>query len=127
MGDYLAPKLLLWTEEDARGIMGDPLAHRYGNDDSRNLISDIYTFSDPTVTLSHIELAFDIKTKRLTNIYLYPSFKTTWDDFKKLWGDKVTIKDNPDGTRFRFYNDRRLNVYFDKDDNVISVGLYPAR
>jgi hypothetical protein len=124
VGEYLVTKLLIWKEEDARSVMGEELLHRFGYDPAQTVISDIYSFADPTSFANHIELVFDVKTKLLTNIFLYPGGRATWEECKKQWGDNVTVQENQNGTKFRNYNDRRLNILFDKDDNVISLGLY---
>ena len=122
--DYLLGKLLTWAQEDARAVMGDELMHRYGYDDGHNVMSDIYTYADPSFAADRVELGFDSKTKRLTNVYVYPLGKLTADDVRKSWGDNFTTKDNPDGTKLYLYNDRALNVFFDKDGKVVSLGLY---
>jgi hypothetical protein len=124
VGEYLVTKLLIWKEEDARNTMGEELFHRFGYDPAQTVISDIYSFADPTSFANRIELGFDVKTKLLTNIYLYPGGRVTWEECKKQLGDNFTVKENSDGTKFRLYNDRRINILFDKDDNVISLGLY---
>jgi hypothetical protein len=105
--------------------MGEPRGRRDGYDDSHNLISEIEAFGDPTLTMRAVELGFDRRSRRLTIVYLYPN-RLTWDDCKKLWGDDITAKPNTDGTKVYVYNNRRLNVYLDKDDKVINLGIYPA-
>ena len=125
VGDYLASRLLVWSENDAQTVMGAPLSHRYAYDQAKNVTGDIYTFRDPTLNTDHIELGFDSKTNRLTDVYLYPKMIITWEDCEKTWGDDVTVKTNPDGSRFTvLYNNRRLNVLLDRNDRVISLGLY---
>ncbi len=120
---YLGSQLLNWIQDDARKVMGDPVTHRYGYDSARNVTSDIYTFRDPTLQTQRIELGFDSKTKRMTNVYMYP-LRLTWDDCKRLWGDDVRTVRNTDGTRFHLYKTRRLNVLLDRNNNVINLGLY---
>jgi S1-C subfamily serine protease len=125
VGDFLATRLLVWSEQDAQKVMGDPLSHRFAYDQARNVTGDIYTFRDPTLNADHIELGFDSKTNRLTNVYLYPVRLTTWEDCKKLWGNdaKVAIK-NPDGSKIYAYKNRHVNVLLDKNNRVVSLGLY---
>ncbi len=124
VGDFLARQLLVWTLQDAQALMGEPLGHRFAYDQAQNVIGDIYSFRDPSMNTNHVELAFDSKTSRLTNIYLYPARTSSWGDCKKLWGKDATIRKNPDGTKFAVYKNRHLNVLLDKNDWVISVGLY---
>ena len=124
VGDYLATQLLVWTEQDAQAVMGEPFAHRFAYDQAQSVTGDIYSFRDPSMNTNHVELLFDAKTNRLTNIYLYPARTTSWDDCKKLWGKDVTLRKNPDGSKFALYKNRHLNVLLDKNDWVISVGLY---
>jgi hypothetical protein len=95
-----------------------------GRPEGHTVESDIFTFADPTVSADRIELAFDVKTKRLTNIYLYPIGRQTEEGVRKVAGDNFTLKENPDGSKFLLYNDRALNVFLDKDGNVVSLGLY---
>jgi hypothetical protein len=123
VGDYLAGRLLVWSEDDARSIMGEPLSHRYAYDQAQNITGDIYSYRSPNPSADHIELLFDSKTKRMTNVYLYP-VGGTWADCKKLWGDDVTVKKNPDGNKFYMCKNRHVNVLLDKNNKVISLGLY---
>jgi hypothetical protein len=124
LGDFLVSRLTVWTKQDAQAVMGEPYAHRYAYDQAKNVAGDIYSFRDPTANANHVELLFDSKTSRLTNIYLYPARTSSWDDCKKLWGKDVTMRKNPDGSKFAMYKNRHLNVLLDKNDWVISLGLY---
>lgn len=125
VGDFFTSRLLVWSEQDARAVMGDPFAHRYAYDQVQNVTGDFYSFHDPTMNLDCIDLGFESKTNRLTDVYLYPKAAITWEDCKKAWGDDVTVTTNPDGSRFTvLYNNRRLNVLLDRNDRVISLGLY---
>jgi hypothetical protein len=125
VGDFLASRLFVWSEQDARTVMGEPLSHRYAYDPARSVTGDIYTFRDPSLNADHIELGFDSKTNRLTNVYLYPARLTTWEDCKKLWGKDATVAvKNPDGSKIYSYKNRHLNVLLDKDNRVVSLGLY---
>jgi hypothetical protein len=125
VGAFLASRLHVWSEQDARIVMGEPFAHRYSYDEARNVTGDIYSFQDPTENAEHIELGFDSQTSRLTNVYLYPLAATiTWEECKKMWGTEITVKMNPDGSRFHMYKDRHLNVLLDKNNSVVSLGLY---
>jgi len=124
VGDFLVTRLLVWSEQDARTTMGDPLSHRYAYDSAQNVTGDIYTFHDPTLTTNRIELEFDSKTSRMTNVYLYPSRITTWNDCKKWWGKDVAIVKSPNGNKIYSYKNRHLNVFVDENDRVVSLGLY---
>jgi hypothetical protein len=125
VGDFLASRLLVWSEQDARTVMGEPLSHRYAYDQARSVTGDIYTFRDPTLNADHIELSFDSKTNRLTNVYLYPARLTTWEDCKKLWGKDATVAmKKPDGSKIYSYKNRHLNVLLDKNNRVVNLGLY---
>jgi hypothetical protein len=105
--------------------MGEPLSHRYAYDQARSVTGDIYTFRDPTLSADHIELVFDSKTNRLTNVYLYPARPTTWEDCKKLWGKDATVAmKNQDGSKIYSYKNRHLSVLLDKNNRVVSFGLY---
>jgi hypothetical protein len=83
---------------------------------------DIFTYADPTLTVQRLELAFDAKTKRLTNIYLYP-MRMTWDECRRLWGSDYRVS-YLNGQKFYLYKNRRLNVQVDKHNMVISLGVY---
>jgi hypothetical protein len=120
---YLQGKLYKWNISDARQMMGEPLAHRYGYDNAHNITSDIYSFKDPMFQMHHVELNFDSKTARMVAVFLYPN-GMNWDDCRKLWGDNATMTANPDGTKLYNYKDRGLHVYLDKDSHVISLGIY---
>ena len=106
-------------------MMGEPLSHRFAYDQARSVTGDIYTFRDPTLNADHIELSFDSKTSRLTNVYLYPARATTWEDCKKFWGKDATVAiRNPDGSKIYTYKNRHLNVLLDKNNRVVNLGLY---
>jgi hypothetical protein len=125
VGDFLATRLLVWSEQDARTVMGEPLSHRFAYDQARSVTGDIYTFRDPTLNADHIELSFDSKTNRLTNVYLYPGRLTTWEDCKKLWGKDATVAiKNPDGSKIYSYKNRHVTVLLDKNNRVINLGLF---
>jgi hypothetical protein len=123
IGVFLGKHLFVWIDEDARKYVGNPIVHRYAYDDAKNIIGDIFTYNDPTGEYERVELNFDSKTKRMVGVYLYPR-KMTWEDCKRLWGDNVRIIKNQDGSEFRNYTDRHLNVYLDDRGNVISLGVY---
>ena len=125
VGDFLATRILVWSSEDAQAVMGAPLTHRYAYDQAQNITGDIYSFRDPTLNADHIELSFDSKTSRLTNVYLYPARATTWEDCKKFWGKDASVAmKNTDGSKIYTYKNRHLNVLLDKNNRVINLGLY---
>ena len=43
--------------------------------------------------MQRLELAFDVKTKHMTGVYMYP-LRMTWEDCKKLWGENITVQRN---------------------------------
>jgi hypothetical protein len=103
--------------------MGTPVAFRNASDEVQNL-SDIYTFSDPTAQYRQIELAFDSKSKRLREVYLYPKTNLTWEQCKQQWGDKFEPVAKSDGTESRVYKDLRIGVVVGTDNKVIRLDLY---
>lgn len=123
IGIYLEKKLRIWTQDDVSQYLGQPLAHRPGYDNAHNIISDIYNYPDPTALYQHIELNFDAKTNQMVGIFMYPA-RMTWDDCKRVWGDDVNVMRNPDGSQFRAYKNRHLNVLIDRRSNVVSIGVY---
>ena|SRR2546425_7303744 len=120
---YLQSKLRIWTEEDARNELGDPIRHRFVRDNFNTINGDVYAYSDPTQLMREVELNFDSRTKRLQAVYGY-TWDMTWEQCKKLWGENVTTTKNHDGTRFYAYRDRNLLVLTDKHGKVISIGVY---
>lgn len=126
IGEFLDKQLLVWSVEDAARTLGDPIQHRYGYDSNRSIDSDIFSYNDPTHYAQPIELNFDAKTKKLRAVYLYPSARVTWEECRRLWGDKVEKTRMPEGRKLYAYKNRRLAVLLDKDDNVINLGLFPT-
>lgn len=120
---YVEGKIGKWSDQDATRELGSPVRHRPFYDPQKTIIGDIYAYPDPTHGLREFELAFDNKTKLLTNVFGYP-LNMTWEECKRLWGDNARTVKNADGTRFRAYRDRHLNVMLDKSDKVISLGIY---
>ena len=123
VGGYLRSKFLTWTVEEAQIVMGTPVAFRNASDEVQNL-SDIYTFPDPTAQYRQIELAFDSKTKRLTEVYLLPKGNLAWDQCRQQWGDKFETVANSDRTETRVYKDLRIRVLVGTDNNVIRLEMY---
>jgi serine/threonine protein kinase len=127
IGAYLRTKLLRWTLEDANNVIGAPVTHRYGYDNAQSVVTDIYTYRDPAFQIvDYIELAFDARTKRLKEVYLYPKdgIAITADQAKQLWGDNFEAITRPDGTQIHDYSNSRMRVVFDKDNKVINTVLY---
>ena len=122
---YLEKKMGVWTEQDARGVLGDPVRHRFGYDAHNVPFWDINAYADPTRLFRQFELAFDRNTTKLETIYAYP-WDMTWEQCRKLWGDNARKMKNPDGTRFYSYRDRRINVLLSEQGKVINLGIYSA-
>jgi V8-like Glu-specific endopeptidase len=120
---YVASKIAKWSDRDATRELGTPVRHRFGYDSRGTATTDIYAYPDPTNYLRELELAFDVKSNILVDVYGYP-WDMTWDQCKMLWGDDAKLVKKPDGTYFRLYRNRHLNVYLDKSDKVISLGIY---
>jgi hypothetical protein len=102
--------------------MGDPVSHRYGYDEFHSVIQDIFAYADPTLQTQRVELGFDIKTKLLINIYLYP-VGVTWDECKNKFGTKYSVQ-YIEERKFYVYKNRHLNVQVDRHNNIVSLGLY---
>lgn len=122
-GIYLEKHLRVWTPEQAEPVLGAPLRRRPALNPSGSEIGDILAYRDPTGLFRELELNFDRQTKTLQTFYVYP-WNMTWEQCKRLWGDDVIMKKNPDGTRHYTYKNRRVNVYCSKDGKVISYGVY---
>lgn len=120
---YIAARIGKWSEQDAAKELGSPVRHRPFYDPQQTIIGDIYAYPDPTKSMREFELAFDNKTNLLTNVFGYP-LNMTWEQCKQLWGENASNAKKPDGTHFRLYKDRHLNVLLDKSDKVISLGIY---
>ena len=124
INEYLRAKLLIWTPRDAADAFGEPITHDYAYDESHKINGDIYRYVDPTLATKHVDLMFDATTKLLREAYLYPN-RMTWDECKQLWGDKFEVVGaNPNGTKFHTYTNLRIRVFLDKNNNVLSLGLY---
>ncbi|MEO8593480.1 MAG: trypsin-like peptidase domain-containing protein [Candidatus Solibacter sp.] len=120
---FLEKKLTAWTEDEAKVPLGEPARHRYGYDQQKTIVSNIFAYRDPTNVYREFELAFDAKTKRMVGVYLYP-VNMTWEQCKKLWGENVNTIKNADGSRIYAYKERHVNVLITKEGKVINVGLY---
>jgi hypothetical protein len=97
-GIYLERQIRKWTSEDANGVLGQALRHRYAYDNQKNITGDIFAYPDPTGLYREFELFLD-KSKRLQIVYIFP-YSWTWDQCKALWGENVVVTKKPDGTRF---------------------------
>lgn len=124
IGAFLDKRLDKWSLEDAKREMGPPLRHRFSYDSQNNPDGDIYGFDDPTRWARLIELNFELKTSRLSSVFIYPFSTMTWEDCKRFWGQNGERRKNKDGTKFFAYRDKRVAVILDKDDKVINFGLW---
>ncbi len=122
-GVFLEKQLKVWTPENARLILGEPVRHRYSYDDFKNINGDINAYPDPTRMYREFELVFDKQTNVLASVYIYP-WNLTWNQCKQVWGDNVKSTKNADGSRFYVYRNKHLNVYASNDGKIISLGLY---
>jgi len=120
---YISGKIGKWTDQDAPQELGSPVRHRPLYDPKNPIGGDVYAYPDPTHALREFELAFDNKTHLLTNVFGYP-LSMTWQQCKQLWGENASSAKQPNGTHFRLYRDRHLNVLLDKSDKVLSLGIY---
>ena len=85
---------------------------------------EIWAYDDPTKSFRQIELMFNPTTGKLQNIYLYP-FGGTWQDCLKIFGHNAKKESKfKDGNRIYSYKDKHLNVLVDKEERVISYGIY---
>lgn len=120
---FLLRQVGVWTADDAQNTIGDPVNHRYGYDQSKNIISNIYIYRDPLGTGPNFGIAFGSKTEKMSAAFLYP-VGITWDQVKKMWGDDVNVVKNPDGTKFHNYKNARVNLKLGKNSNVMGIVVY---
>ncbi len=122
-GKYLEDQLQRWTFADAQRVLGSPVRQRqsYGKDNAVN--GDIYAYPDPTGRYREFELDFDVTTKKLMTLYLYP-WSMNWEQCKQAWGENADLENRSDGTQMHFYKDRRLLVSTEKDGRVINFAVY---
>ena len=82
---YVESKLFVWTKKEADAELGEPVRNRHAFDQNKNIMGEIYAYTDPTKLLREIELNFDSKTQKIMAIYGYP-WDFTWTQCKALWG-----------------------------------------
>lgn len=70
---FLAKRLDLWTEHEARAVLGEPIRRR-NSADSQGVI---YAFRDPTKRYREFEPRFDKASGLLTGVYIV-SWDMTW-------------------------------------------------
>lgn len=120
---FLIKQIGIWSPADAKTTLGEPINHRYGYDQNQTIINNIYSYKDPLGTAPQMEIVFNAKTDKMNGAFLYPP-GLTWENIKKLWGDKVTVTKNPDGTKFHNYKAGHVNVKLDKNNNVLGIVIY---
>jgi S1-C subfamily serine protease len=122
---FLKPSLGSWNEDQAKGVLGDPIRHRFSYDKFKTMDGDMYAYTDPTKFVQYVELAFDIKTKKVRSFSLNRPLKPlTWKELSKVWGDKFTSRTSADGSKLYRYEDRRIDVIVDKNEMVQLIGFY---
>jgi hypothetical protein len=124
--DFLINRMGIWHLDDARQLMGEPARERAALvAGTQKADGVVYAFPDPTGAAKEYELNFANSDGILRAVYAYPQPGVAHlKDVQQLWGRKYRVTKNPNGTRFYMYSDRRINVLADKDDNVISIGVY---
>ena len=119
---FLQRRLGAWKLRQATAVLGEPQRRRDGYDDGV-VTGDIYAFPDPTRRYRLFELLFDRGSGALRTVFIYP-WKMTWKECVELWGEDAGSTRNPDGTEFRAYRTRNLDVLLEADGAVISLGVY---
>jgi hypothetical protein len=124
--EFLINRMGLWQLDDAHQLMGEPMRERAALvAGAQKADGVIYAFPDPTGAAKEFELNFANSNGILRAVYAYPPPGVAHlKDVQQLWGRKYRVAKNPNGTRFYNYSDRRINVLVDKDDSVISIGVY---
>ena len=112
-----------WGLDDAIAIFGEPKSRRPSMSDEGIENGAIFAFADPSSHYREIELDFDGETGDLRTVFAYP-WKMSWQDCRKLWGNRVSAADADKGRVFYSYLDRRMDVLVDSVGKVISFGLY---
>lgn len=121
---FLGQKMGYWNLNDAELVLGEPTRQRDALVTGTNKADGvIYAFPDPTNGVREFELNFRNSDGRLRAVYAYP-YKVTLREVQMTFGRNYKEVKNPNGTRGYMYNDKRLLVLADKDDNVISLGMY---
>ena len=122
-GRFLENQLDKWTFADAQRVFGAPVRQRQAFSKDRVIDGDIYAYPDPTGRYREFELDFDLSTKKLVTVYLYP-WSMNWEQCKQSWGDNAGLETYCDGTQMHAYKNRRILVLTDMDGRVINIGLY---
>lgn len=119
---YLETKIGIWSLEDTKKELGEPVRSR-ASYNGTVVDGEILAYSDPTRLFREIELNFNAESNRIQAVYGYP-WNMTWDQCKQLWGDDVKTIKNADGSKMHIYKHKHLNVYVDKSEHVINIGVY---
>ena len=123
---FLEKQMGVWHLDDARRVLGEPIRQR---DALQGTKADgvIYAFLDPTRAMKEFELNFSTSGV-LRAVYAYPgSGNINTQQAQKLWGRNYREVKYPNGNRMYLYNDRHLNVFVDKNGNIINFGVYLGR
>ncbi len=119
---FLERQMGTWKLDDARAVLGEPTRQRDALAGTK-VDGVIYAFRDPTNGMREFELNFGNSTGRLRAVYAYP-YRATLREAQALWGRNYKEVKYPNGNRSYVYRDRRLIVLTDKNDLVISIGVY---
>lgn len=120
---YLEQKLHVWTLDNAKAELGEPIRERDAITDGKKS-GVIYAFLDPTHGMREFELNFDGASGLLLAVYAYPANPATLDDAKKLWGSEYKETKYPNGNRGYVYKHRRLMILTDHENRIISLGVF---
>jgi hypothetical protein len=128
---YLERQMGVWSLVDAKAALGEPARQRDALAGTK-VDGTIFAFPDPTGAMREFELNFFQNTVytngesipgRLRAVYAYP-YKATLPEAQALWGKKYREVKNPNGTRSFLYQDRRLIIVANRNDEIISLGVY---
>ena len=119
---YLQGLIGVWKKANAEALLG-PAVHQRPAYDQKAVNGQIYAFADPTGNYREFELDFDSETATLRTVFAYPK-QMSWEECRKLWGDRVNATHAPKGRTFYSYLNRKMDVLVDRAGKVISLGLY---
>jgi TonB family protein len=120
---YLQKRLRVWRAEDAQAELGQPTAHRVATDEHGTAYGEVLTYPDPTNKYQKFDLTFDVDSKKLREIRVYP-WNVTLEQCKAIWGDRFEVQQRPDGVRLYLYRDQRVSVLARGTGEVLSFDLW---
>ena len=117
---YLQNRMRVWQAKDAQAELGKALlARRPAVDENGAAYGETLTYSDPTNKYEKFDLTFDVESKKMREIRIYPWNMTVWAK------NAICMKSKDDGGRGPSSPDRGVTTRYITKKSPRNAGMAP--